>query len=324
MFPRKSWLVIFSILALSCHKENLPPDASFSVYPYQGDSITVFYFDARNTFDPESPAYGIQIRWNWNSDTIWDTDYLTQKEYVRRFNKAGWHHITMEARDIDGNINQCKDSIYIFEGNGYVDTLTDIRDGQKYQIARINYKWIMTDNLRYGQAIEAPKPSMDNDTIEFYYYRNMQDYELYGSLYTFDEINYYSLGKDTKGICPPGWHVPNREEWSEVLKIFPHNADMNYYLGPDSPSGFNLRFNGFMYYTDPPDAKISWYPQSTVSYWCNDTPTPYLEDPDLFIYSIRFFQSKWEEKMLRYRFDDYWDERTLLRFACYLRCFKDN
>ena len=203
--------------------------------------------------------------------------------------------------------------------------MTDERDGQKYQIARINYQWIMTENLRYGQHIVEPNLPSDNGTAEYFLWGNSQEYLHYGGLYTYDEINHYSRGKDQTGICPPGWHIPDSKEWAEVLSIFPkNNADMSYYLGPGSPSGFNLQFLGMTAYSILDEPTFTWYPFQSVAYWCSNEAAPYLEDPDLFSRMVRFTASQWANEMVVYKFDDYWDERILANYCFYLRCFKDH
>jgi len=319
-------LFILTIMGLlfSCEAENLPPVACFSLSPDQGDSLTVFYFDARESYDPETPGFGMRLRWDWNGDSIWDTDYIKEKEYVRRFKTGGWHQVIMEATDQDGLVSLYSDSLLIFEGNGFVDSIIDPRDGQVYSIARINYQWVMTENLRFGTALDISVQPENNGITEFYNYQNNPEYAHYGGLYNWDETMNYKAEEGNQGICPPGWHVPKLTEWKDMLGIFPSKgADMNYYWGKESPSGFNLELLGFMYYTLPPDSLLSWYPKNTVAWWCSDEPADYLQDPDDFVYSIRFFMSRWEMRRMIYRFDYFWDERSLLKFACYLRCFKD-
>ncbi|MCD6347983.1 MAG: hypothetical protein J7L96_11240, partial [Bacteroidales bacterium] len=307
-----------------CEPLNQPPVASFILSPNQGDSLTAFYFDARETYDPETPTFGVKIRWDWDGDSIFDTDYLPDKEFARRFTKPGWHHIIMEATDLDGLASFTSDSLLIFQGNGFVDSLTDPRDGQKYSIARINYQWVMTDNLRFGNRLDLNTLPQNNQMAEYYTYNNDPELTSYGGLYNWDEAMNYIKKAGSQGVCPPGWHVPTQSEWKNVLEIFPHrNADMFYYWGQESPTGFNLKLSGFMFYSIPPDSLLSWYPLNTVAWWTSDEPADYLEDHDDFIYSLRFFSSSWEMRRHIYEFDDIWDERTLLKFACYLRCFKN-
>lgn len=319
-----SGILFLGAFLASCEPENLAPEARFHVSPDQGDTLTVFYFDARETSDEESPVFGIQLRWDFNGDSIFDTDYLTSKEYVRRFSEPGWHHIILEATDVDGMISYASDSILVFQGNGFVDSLTDPRDGEVYAIARIKYQWVMTENLRYGSRLDLSELPGNNGITEYYTYQNNPELRKYGGLYNWDEAMNYTKNRQAPGICPPGWHLPSVQEWSDVLSIFPsQDVDQFYYWGKNSPTGFNLEMDGFLYYTLPPDTLCSWYPQNTVAWWTSDSPAKYLEDPDLFIYSIRFFPSSWEFRRHIYSFYDYWDERSLLKFACYVRCFKD-
>jgi len=315
---------LFLGLLFSCEQENLPPEATFRVTPSQGDTLTVFYFDARETSDPESPEFGIQIRWDFDGDGIFDTDYLQAKEYVRRFSQPGWHYIMMEARDVAGNSSFTSDSILIFSDKGFVDSLIDPRDGQVYSIAKINYQWLMTENLRYGMRQDTADLPEYNETPEYYTYLNDIELSHYGGLYSWDEAMSYTKHTESQGICPPGWHIPSSSEWNNVLSIFPtQGVDMFYYWGKESPTGFNLDLNGFMYYTLPPDSLFNWYPQNTIAWWTSNTPSTYLQDPDLFIYSLRFFSSSWTFNRHIYRFNNFFDQRSLLKFACYVRCFKD-
>jgi len=265
------------------------------------------------------------LRWDWNNDSIFDTDYLSDKEYVRRFSSPGWHYIIMEATDVDGSVDYHSDSILIYQGNGFVDSIIDPRDGQVYTTARINHQWVMTENLRYGQRIDTILYPQYDKIPEYYTYLNDPEHNDYGGLYTWDETMNYVIKENNQGICPPGWHVPSSEEWANVLKIFPSDfTDMMFYWGKGSPTGFNLEMYGFYYYTLPPDSLSSWYPRNTVAYWTSDHINHYLEDPDDFIYSLRFFGNNWQIRRHIYKFDDFRDKRHLYKFACYVRCFKDS
>ena len=107
-------VVLLTAFHLSCSKNNLPPVSIFSVSPHQGDSLTVFYFDARETYDPESPDFGIQIRWDWNGDSVWDTEYSQEKEHAMRFNTTGERVIIMESVDPKGITSITQDTILLY------------------------------------------------------------------------------------------------------------------------------------------------------------------------------------------------------------------
>jgi uncharacterized protein (TIGR02145 family) len=58
---------------------------------------------------------------------------------------------------------------------------------------------------------------------------------IYGKLY-----NWYAV-KDPRGLAPDGWHVPNKEEWSELVD----------YLGGDSVAGCKLKEKGTEHWKSP-------------------------------------------------------------------------
>ena len=326
----KKFMIYFGVFIIagifvSCSKDNLPPIPFFTVSPHQGDSLTVFYFDARETFDPESPDYGIQVRWDWDGDSQWDTEYSQDKEYAMRFNSKGKRVIIMEAIDPKGVTSLVSDTIVLYNDNPFVDSLVDPRDGQVYNTARINGFWIMTENLRYGTRLPDSIWQKNNDKAEYYNFNNDPDKEEYGGLYTWDEVMDYEYLPGVQGLCPPGWHIPEISEWQDALSVFPEGGiDLLYYLGPESPSGFNLDFYGMMSFVNPGDSTMGYYYERTkVAYWCSDKPITILQDPDRNIQRIVFTRYNWGIVHHLYRRADYSIQDPLYTYASYVRCFKD-
>lgn len=85
-------------------------------------------------------------------------------------------------------------------------TFTDPRDGQVYKTVRIGDQIWMAENLNYGEMttddelVPGKKWCYDNDES------NCE--EGYGGLYTWEVA---------KKSCPPGWHLPTDEEWTEFF-----------------------------------------------------------------------------------------------------------
>jgi len=95
-------------------------------------------------------------------------------------------------------------------------TFTDTRDGKIYKTTKIGEQVWMAENLNY----EAEGSRCYNDSTVYC--------DKYGRLYDWitamdiDEKYIYEEwgGNDVKhkGICPTGWHLPNKKEW-DVLDI---------------------------------------------------------------------------------------------------------
>jgi PKD repeat protein len=78
------------------------PAASFTVDPTSGTTSTVFEFDASGSTDAEDPVSALQVRWDWENDGTWDTDYSTTKTANHVYATAGTKTVKLEVRDTSG------------------------------------------------------------------------------------------------------------------------------------------------------------------------------------------------------------------------------
>jgi uncharacterized protein (TIGR02145 family) len=161
-----------------------------------------------------------------------------------------------------------------------IDTLIDVRDGQKYKIVKIGDQIWMAENLRY---IPHVSPYMEQGGIWVYGYKgknveeakNTENYKKYGCLY-----DWKTATNTENNICPAGWHLPSRDEIimlmintglekskakvSKIKEIIaPKEVGIN--LMPGGNSGFNYSFGGvrvsnanFSHFE-----KLGWYWTST-------------------------------------------------------------
>ena len=96
--------------------------------------------------------------------------------------------------------------------------LTDVRDGKKYKTANFSGHCWMTENLVYGSTLGSPgTPQTDNCIPEKYCTPAALGCATYGGMYQWDELMDYAVMPGTKGICPPGWHVPTESEWQFLI-----------------------------------------------------------------------------------------------------------
>ena len=81
---------------------NTLPVASFVAYPLSGDAGSLFSFDASFSSDNETEWESIQIRWDWEGDGIWDTEWSTERTATHVYAMPGWYDVTVQVRDING------------------------------------------------------------------------------------------------------------------------------------------------------------------------------------------------------------------------------
>ena len=112
------------------------------------------------------------------------------------------------------------------------DSITDSRDGQIYKTVKIGNQVWMAENLNYADSIKTPSLVGKN----WCYANKAENCAVTGRLYTWtaaidsvklatdaDNPQDCGLGKsctlpDTvQGICPPGWHLPEKKEWETLL-----------------------------------------------------------------------------------------------------------
>ncbi|MFO7657663.1 MAG: FISUMP domain-containing protein, partial [Bacteroidales bacterium] len=91
------------------------------------------------------------------------------------------------------------------------DSLTDVRDNQKYMTVKIGDTWWMAQNLNY------------RDTGTVYYNGDSATHAAtYGRLYTWTSAMKGSPSSITnpsgvQGVCPSGWHLPANAEWNNLI-----------------------------------------------------------------------------------------------------------
>jgi hypothetical protein len=100
-----SQLIIFTGIILmsfwGCNKEdkNTPPVAGFTIMPGSGTLETIFSFNATGSSDREDLAAGIQVRWDWETDGLFDTDFSANKILDHQFTQLGTFQVTLEVKD---------------------------------------------------------------------------------------------------------------------------------------------------------------------------------------------------------------------------------
>jgi uncharacterized protein (TIGR02145 family) len=102
----------------SCKPEpNTAPIASFAISPAFGTVDTTFTFDASGVKDLEDPVADLQVRWDWESDSVFDTDFSVNKIIEHKFIIGGTLYVTVEVKDTKGKTNRFTDFVKVVWNN---------------------------------------------------------------------------------------------------------------------------------------------------------------------------------------------------------------
>jgi hypothetical protein len=88
-------IVAISFLCISSCKlfeRNTPPQAELIINPIIGNIKTTFNFDASGCSDDQDRVSKLKVRWDWENDGNWDTDYSSELRHAHKYSSLG-HYI---------------------------------------------------------------------------------------------------------------------------------------------------------------------------------------------------------------------------------------
>jgi len=227
--------------------ENSSPSATFAVLPPSGTTETIFEFDASSCSDLEDSVDELLVRWDFDGDGTWDTDWDMNKIESHQYSSEDNFNAHLEVRDTEGLTDSESKMVYVSDNIGGGEpcpgtpTVTDA-DGNVYNTVQIGNQCWMKENLNVGIRIDGNQEMTDNDIIEKYCYDNDQaNCDIYGGLYGWYEMMQYATQEGTQGICPEGWHIPTE-------------VDLDYlsnYLGGSNVAGGKLKEKGTFHWESP-------------------------------------------------------------------------
>ncbi len=251
---------------LSCKRTLLPPTAICETFPCNGDTTIWFEIDAGKSLNNQGYHYGLQYRWDYETDGVWDTDWKTESVTSHQYINPGTYKIIVQVADFEGNSDTVSVTIKTYGQNQDISTLIDPRDGKSYGIAKFRGYWWMKENLVYGKVLNLNQPQTDNGVVEQYYGFYLGDLDTIFGIYDWREAMNYNF-KNPQGICPPGWHIPSVSEWKILLEGFPDNYSIEFY-GKEGLSGLNLQTGTYLS-TSRPEVDYTLWPGNN-RIWASD------------------------------------------------------
>ena len=97
-------ILLFLAVIISCEKkaDDEPPVPVFEILPATGPFTQVFTFNAQGTYDNSEPNENLLIRWDWESDGIFDTEYSLERSFEHQYPTADSYNVMMEVMNSKG------------------------------------------------------------------------------------------------------------------------------------------------------------------------------------------------------------------------------
>ncbi len=89
------------------------PVAAFVVSPIEGNTSTVFVFNASASYDLQDPAGALLVRWDLNGDGVWDTPWTTNRTATYRFTEPGSYAVRLAVLDLSGLMSGRVQTVYV-------------------------------------------------------------------------------------------------------------------------------------------------------------------------------------------------------------------
>ncbi|MFN0152608.1 MAG: PKD domain-containing protein [bacterium] len=105
---------LWAIVAGCSNPDSDPPFAFFRIFPPYGLVGTEFTVDASRSTDDDDALNALQVRWDWNDDDTWDTEFTTEKTMRRRYDVEGTFPIRLEVRDTNGLTDTTRNYVHVF------------------------------------------------------------------------------------------------------------------------------------------------------------------------------------------------------------------
>lgn len=221
------------------HYSNLPPHADFAIIPRRGNIKTDFYF--RSTYkasDPEDYSHQLLVRWDFENDGIWDTDFSIENRTIfHRYQTAGEYEVICEVMDTKGLTDVSEyGNVYVSNGTNKTSFVEhrmpkSIPASWKYYgTVKIGTQWWTSENIQLPYITERQDLTQCYDNYNY-------NCENYGGLYLMSDLDYL-IKNDTASVCPVGWHIPTNDDW-EILIKYIGESDFNKEVSIGGSTDFN-------------------------------------------------------------------------------------
>lgn len=221
-----------------------PPTASFLRSSRFGNIYSTFFFDAWVSSDEEDMPSELKVKWDFDGDGSWDTQYSHDKYAEWTFTKPGIYLVRLKVQDTQGGVDEIEHDIHISQYDNPTSYVYDERSALYYGTVKIGDRWWMGQNLRYNPNSD----SIQTRGLTWCYDENPYACWATGKLYRAGWIlESWNEPLPQHNICPDGWRLPTASEWIEMIDVYGFDqAGKDLYYG--GISDFNALYGGYAGY----------------------------------------------------------------------------
>lgn len=93
------------------------PQASIAVSPARGPANATFYFDGSGSFDAKDGRTGLEYRWDFEGDGVFELNWGSEQSPTHRYEAPGTYEAMIQVRDTDGVTDEATVRVIVDPGN---------------------------------------------------------------------------------------------------------------------------------------------------------------------------------------------------------------
>ncbi|GAB1403843.1 hypothetical protein MASR1M74_10210 [Lentimicrobium sp.] len=206
--------------------KNHVPAARFTVDASRGDVNTIFNFDASAVTDEEDATSVLEVRWDWENDGIYDTEFTAVKTASHRYTTPGLYFPLLQVRDTrfmtDSTTKMLNVVIDIGNRPPTLPLYITPPDYQTYMEPEVIFKWTCTDpeddELVFDLWVGRSRATLSPIQTGISDYTIVDGKKVYQTQHTFTKFSHQYhwriFARDTAGNYTAGhiWRFTTRPE----------------------------------------------------------------------------------------------------------------
>ena len=224
------FLLSLALIFLSgCGKDeqntsNHIPVARFTLDKTRGNTGTEFNFDATEVSDNEDPASVLEVRWDWENDGIYDTEFSTIKTASYSYPAAGLYFPLLQVRDTKSMTDSTRKMLVVVHDLNNLPPSQPIYmtppDYQDYMELDVIFKWTCTDPegdpLTFELWVGRTRATLQRVQTGLSEFEMIEGVKVYHTTFTLQqysrEYHWRIFARDIAGNYTPGnyWRFTTR------------------------------------------------------------------------------------------------------------------